>query len=67
MLCMIVEIDLNSLVIYVRNIDHRSRFIRLAIFLWNHYNISRLHICMYTVNLMCDVLGVLTHVIVQDF
>jgi len=63
-----VDIDLNPVVIYRRNIDHKNSFIRLAYSSWKIYNYSSLHVCTHTLNCMCSVLGSLTHIIIlHDF
>lgn len=63
---MVVDIDLNPVVIYRRNIDHRNSFILLVVCTWKSYNISRRNVCTYTLNCMCPILGTLTHIILQD-
>jgi len=57
---MFVDIDLKYALIFRRNIIHRNRFIRLAVFLWWNYN---------SVDLMYvrSILGTLTYIILLDF
>jgi len=59
-----VNINLNPVVIYRRNIDHKNSFIRLAFSPWRNYNISSLHVCTHTLNSMCSVVGTLTHILI---
>jgi len=64
---MVIGIDLNPVVIYRRNIDHRNSFIRVSVGPWKNCNISRLHVCTDTLNCMCPILGTVMHIIVKDF
>jgi len=61
---MVVDIYLNLVVLYRRNLDRRKSFIRLAIFL---RRTDFMYIFTYTLNCMCPIIPTLTHIFLQDF
>ena len=65
---MFVYIDLNLVVIYQRNINHRISFILLAVFLRRTIiSLGFLYERSYNLYCMYPILRKLTHIILQDF
>jgi len=62
------DIDLNFVVIYRRNINHRMSFIFLVVFLRRTIiSLGFLYVRSYNLNCMCPTLHTQTHVILQNF